>query len=340
MISRMIPRIFKTMFNNSGFKKCLFLGSVLLLVFSGGALTSSCPGQEPATTILLKTNAVVDSEGIFLAQVIEENPEFALPQVRLADPPTFGQAAILTRAQIIEAAQKFAPAFVSTNFAGAERVRITRRAQTINETQIKELLTATLQRDHVRDKGELELRFVRPWTAITIPDEPFVLNLLDLPANGIGPNVMLRFELRHGRESLGTWQLSCQTHIWRETWVARSALRRGQLLRESDLRKERKDILILRDTLGASSLMGSSLELTENIQEGAPLLSRSVKIRPSIRRGELVEAILQEGALSVSLRVEVLEDGLPGQLVRIRNPQSKRELRGKVQNEQTILIAL
>jgi flagella basal body P-ring formation protein FlgA len=86
--------------------------------------------------------------------------------------------------------------------------------------------------------------------------------------------------------------------------------------------------------------MGSSLELTENIQEGAHLLSRSVKIRPSIRRGELVEAILQDGALSVSLRVEVLEDGLPGQLVRIRNPQSKRELRGKVQNEQTILIAL
>ena len=327
------------MFNNSSFKKCFFLSSVLLLALLGGGLTSSCPAPEPST-FLLKTNAVVDSEGIFLAQVIEENPELALPQVRLADPPAFGQAMVLTRTQIMGAAQKFAPAFVSTNFAGAERVRITRRAQTVNETQIKELLTATLQRDHVRDKGELELRLVRPWTAITIPDEPFVLNFLDLPANGVGPNMMFRFELRHGRESLGTWQLSGQARIWRETWVARSALRRGQLLSEADLRKERKDVLILRDTLSASSLMGSSLELTENIQEGAPLLSRSVKIRPSIRRGELVEAILQDGALSVSLRVEVLEDGLPGQLVRIRNPQSKRELRGKVQNEQTILIAL
>jgi flagella basal body P-ring formation protein FlgA len=334
----MITWLFNTMGNNPGFKKCPFLSSVFLLALSAGGLTSSCPARE-LSTILLKTNAVVDSEGIFLAQVIEENPEFALPQVRLADPPTFGQAMVLTRAQIMSAAQKFAPAFVSTNFAGAERVRITRRAQTVNETQIKEMLTAALQRDQVRDKGELELRLVRPWTAITIPDEPFVLNFLDLPANGIGPNMMLRFELRHGRESLGTWQLSGQARIWRETWVARSALRRGQILREADLRKERKDVLILRDTLSAS-LIGSSLELTENIQEGAPLLSRSVRMRPSIRRGELVEAILQDGALSVSLRVEVLEDGLPGQLVRIRNPQTKRELRGKVQNEQTILIAL
>jgi flagella basal body P-ring formation protein FlgA len=35
-----------------------------------------------------------------------------------------------------------------------------------------------------------------------------------------------------------------------------------------------------------------------------------------------------------------LEEGVPGQLVRVRNLQSRRELRGKVQDEQTIIISL
>jgi flagella basal body P-ring formation protein FlgA len=38
--------------------------------------------------------------------------------------------------------------------------------------------------------------------------------------------------------------------------------------------------------------------------------------------------------------VEVLEDGSPGQIVRARNEQSLRDIRGKVLNEQTILVSL
>jgi flagella basal body P-ring formation protein FlgA len=40
------------------------------------------------------------------------------------------------------------------------------------------------------------------------------------------------------------------------------------------------------------------------------------------------------------MKVEVLEDGVPGQVIRIRNPQTRRELRGKVQNEQTVVVSL
>jgi flagella basal body P-ring formation protein FlgA len=44
--------------------------------------------------------------------------------------------------------------------------------------------------------------------------------------------------------------------------------------------------------------------------------------------------------LVISLKVEPLEDGVLGQTVRVRNPINRRELNGKVENEQTILITL
>lgn len=70
------------------------------------------------------------------------------------------------------------------------------------------------------------------------------------------------------------------------------------------------------------------------------MLNRSVRARPIVQRGQLVEGIYQDGGLSISLKVELLEDGLPGQTIRVRNPKTKRELHGKVQNEQTVVIAL
>ena len=54
----------------------------------------------------------------------------------------------------------------------------------------------------------------------------------------------------------------------------------------------------------------------------------------------LVDAVFQDGTLSISLKVEILEDGLLGQTIRVRNPKTKRELYGKVQNEETVLITL
>ena len=53
-----------------------------------------------------------------------------------------------------------------------------------------------------------------------------------------------------------------------------------------------------------------------------------------------MEAVFREGTLTISLKVETLEDGALGQTVRVRNPKTRRELIGKVQNEDLILIAL
>jgi flagella basal body P-ring formation protein FlgA len=38
--------------------------------------------------------------------------------------------------------------------------------------------------------------------------------------------------------------------------------------------------------------------------------------------------------------VEALENGAPGQTVRVRNLATRKEFRGKVRDEQTILVSL
>jgi len=210
----------------------------------------------------------------------------------------------------------------------------------MTETEIKTLLIATLQRDYVADRGELELRLIRPWHSIAVPDDPLELKILDLPSNGIGPNFMTRFELRAGVEAIGPLQAGLQAKIYREVWVTRSALRAGQLLTDLDLVRERRDVLAFREPAlnAAASLEG--LEMADTVAAGSCLMARSVRLRPIIHRGQILEAQVREGGMVISLKVEALENGALGQNVRVRNIYSRKELRGKVQDEDTILVSL
>lgn len=303
------------------------------------ALHASAAAPEPLS-LVLPTEVQVDAAGVTLDRLATAPDGATLPPLRLAAAPRVGQPLTLTRASVQELLAKATPAFLVTNWSGAERVTVTRRSRTLSEGDVKDLLTLALQERCVQDRGELEVRLSRPWTPVPVPDEPLTLRLLELPPGGLSPLVLVRFELLCGTEAVGNWQTVLQAKVWRDIWVAREPLRRGQPLTEADLTRERRDVLTLREPLADLAATTGPVILTEGLQGGAPLYQRHLRLQPVVYRGQLAEALLLDGVLSVVLKVEVLEDGAPGQIIRLRNPVSRRELRGKVQNEKTILVCL
>ncbi len=287
----------------------------------------------------LANDVRVDSQGVLLSDIVKSDS--VLPPVRLADAPEVGKTVVLTRAQIVSALQLASPGLVpSTNWVGANQIRIGRRLRRLDEAELLAALTATLQAELVKDRGQLELKLTRPWPAATIPDEPFTLKLTETPANGLVARSLLRFELRGERESFGSWTVSADAKVWREIWVSRSPLTRGTSVRDADLVRERRDVLTLFQPLANFVPEEDACELSENVAAGAPLYARMLRLRPVVRRGKLVDALIRDGALQITVRVEALDDGAPGQQVRVRNLKSKREFRGKVQDEQTVLVSL
>lgn len=314
----------------------------ILVTCLNGMFTSWPAGAEnagePLAPILLSA-AQVDSAGIFLHQLLQTE-DARCSNILVAPAPGPTQTLVLSRAQIAAAAAKRFPQLVLTNWSGAEQVRVSRRVRPLPEIELQEQLTQLLQNQFVREQGTLELTLGRPWATLSVPDEPVTIKVLDLPTAGVTPSFILRFEVRTEKESLGTWTMPLKAQIWREVWVARSPQPRGCSLRDADLQLEKRDLLQLREPFLARELSDSALELAENLSTGAPLLRRSVRLRPVIFRGRMLDAVVQEGALLITVRVEALEDGLPGQLIRVRNSKSRVEFRGKVQNEQTVTVTL
>ena len=211
---------------------------------------------------------------------------------------------------------------------------------TVSESEVLALLTTALQRDCVKDRGELELRLTQPWPAPQVADEPLTVKILELPTAGVTPSFIIRFQLCTSQDTLGTWQAAVQARVWRDVWVAHSNLRRGEPVNDADIAHERCDVLKVREELADFSAGDPNLELAESVSSGAPLLARVIKPRAVIHRGQITNAIVRDGALSITTKVEALEDGAPGQTIRARNPVSHRDLSGRVVDGHTLLISI
>ena len=293
--------------------------------------------REPVAPLELKATATVGGDGVFLPQIFSSTAP--LPAVKLCDAPGFGKNLILSREEIAALVASNAPA-AGNDFSGADAVKISRRARTLGESDILGLLTAALQNNYIKDKGQLELKFAQPWNALLLPDEPLTLDVSELPSLGVCPSFIVRFTLRTPHETLGTWSANLKANVWREVWVTGSQLKRGAALDKNLFARERRDILGVREPVADFSLSDDALELSESVPAGIPLLARMLKARTVIHRGQRAEALLEDGALSIRTKVEIMEDGAPGDYVRARNFTNRRELTGKVLNEKTILISL
>ena len=293
-----------------------------------------------ALELELRPAAQVDSAGIYLHQIVSMTPAELPTQHRLADAPPFGRAVSISAAQITEALRQANTTLPAPNWTGAPQVRVTRRARAFGEAELRDLLTATLQSDTVKDRGTLELTFGRPWAALQLPDENLTLRVLSLPSAGVSANFIVRFDLAAGSERFGPWQVVTQARIMKDVPVTRLPLKRGQPLQPSDFAIERRDILALREPVDAEALNNPTLELIENLNAAQPLLARSVRMRPVVQRGQFVDGLVRDGAMNIALKVEALADGLPGQTIRVRNPKTRREFYAKVQDQQTVLISL
>lgn len=233
-----------------------------------------------------------------------------------------------------------APAPTTASVTNAPAPKAQARTRKLEEDELLHLLTATLNEKLAENGATWELRLTRPWAAVVVPDAPLAAEIIEPAPNRITSACILRFELRADKKLLGSWQVAVQARLWREVLVARASLQRGQLLRDTDFNHERRDLLTVRQPLVELPAQNVDYELAESVPIGSPLTARAIRLKPVIARGQLADAVIRDGAMMISVKVEVLEEGAPGQIVRVRNPQSRRELRGKVLDEQTVAIPL
>jgi flagella basal body P-ring formation protein FlgA len=112
--------------------------------------------------------------------------------------------------------------------------------------------------------------------------------------------------------------------------VAARALSRGDVLREEHLTlapignplERRSAVVDIEDAIGK--------RMRRNLQSGTPLRASWLEEVPLVKRGEPVRLSVSRGRLRIESTGIARQDGKAGQIVRVENPNSHREVLGRV----------
>ena len=218
-----------------------------------------------------------------------------------------------------------------TNAAGAsERIVLTADAFI---AELEKELSAKLSLN-----GELKLALTGNWQPIKVSASGFMLTITEMPQNGISSNAFIRVKISSGGETVGPIPIGLRAQLWQEVWVASKRLDRGQPLERSMLAAQKFDVLRERQQLISSDVDPAGLELSASIPAGRALTRREAVARPVIHKGQVVEAVIQQGAMAMSMKALAMENGAAGELIKMRNVESRKEFNAQVLNETKVQV--
>lgn len=117
--------------------------------------------------------------------------------------------------------------------------------------------------------------------------------------------------------------ITVRVKLYKEVYVTRTPIKRGQELKSSDFDRVVENIADVRGKIITDEAMFSNCKSKFNLDEHSILTEESIEPVPVIKRGNKVIAYSIFGNVSVSFAASAREDGSAGDIIRIVSPDKK-----------------
>ena len=188
-------------------------------------------------------------------------------------------------------------------------------------------------------RGDLKLSFVEPWNPVEIKNGKDWKVVVDgVPKNGLSANFPVRFSLEAGGKKVGVWQFHLKAQLIDCVWVSSRKLERGVSINSAVAALKEVDVLSSNKELLTAD---QNLDLYEVAQPvpADQILSRSdITPRRIVRRGKLVDVVVNEGGINITMKGMALADGGVGETIGIRNVDSKKDFQAQVVGSNTVQV--
>lgn len=209
----------------------------------------------------------------------------------------------------------------------------------VNEHDVLRALQRDLSSRYAID-GDLRLSFAdNPWTPVELAGRNHWDLVIDAaPEEGLSQRNRLRFHLESNGKTIANWEGTLNAQLVQTVWCAEGRLGRGEVLDTSLCSAKSLDVLANGGNFLPPDVDLSIYEIERGVAAGQPLTWSDVKLRPLVRRGQLVDVIVSEGSLRISMKALALATGGAGEIVNVRNIDSRKTFSAHVTGPNTVQV--
>jgi len=154
---------------------------------------------------------------------------------------------------------------------------------------------------------------------------------LDFPQNRrIAGKMILPFIVYSDGEINTHAYIDSDVKIYKYVIIASTKLKKGDIISSDNIKSVETDISVLPDSVIFDKNKVLGLETSTLIPSGTVLLNFMVRKVPMIKKGEIVDMTMRSSQLVLRTKVIALSDGYFGNIINVKNINSKKILAGKI----------
>ncbi len=209
---------------------------------------------------------------------------------------------------------------------------------TVGEREVLDALQRELSARYSLE-GDLKLSLSQAWKPIEIRNgRDWKLFIDQAPQGGLSSRPQVRFHIESAGKEIGSWQESLRASLWRPVWVATRRLDRGATPDASSCALKNMDTLAENLSFVSADTDLSIYEVAQGVGQDRPLTSRDLSLRPLVRKNQLVDVLVSDGALNITMKGLALGTAGAGEMVSVRNPDSRKDFQAKVVGINTVQV--
>ena len=311
---------------NSRFKfreSALVFAGILTMVFVAGFASN-------ASAVSLKQNTLIEGNTITLGHVftgLDGTKMRGKAEKVLGPAPRPGQDMVLNARTLMRIAVAMDLPWRPTS--SADQVVLSRAATVIPPSMVSDILKTELSKEGVA--GNFELAFISSIDDLILPADSAQTMAVENVSFQDGQN---RFTATIAAPTLDNpiIRKNVSGKIQRMTAVPvlNFAMKNGQIIDDNDI-----EMVNMRSSAIKAGMVLSKNELIgmtprRLVQAGQPIKELEIQAPQIVKRGEMITMVFENGALSLTAQGKALESGAKGDLVRVTNISSSRNLEAEV----------
>lgn len=286
---------------------------------------------------VLRRDAVVAADIVVLGDLVENAGQAAGKAVFRA--PALGQSGTIQAARVVEAARA---AGLDLDAAGIAQVVVNRAARRVQRTELELAVGEALLGRYGVGDAEVTLVLENGETQVHLdPEATGSLRVTDLVYDARGRRVQAAVAVDgHRGTTIRPIRVSGQVVETLEVPVLKRAMARGEQVRASDIRLERRPRSDVQSVALADPAMLTGRVSRSALQAGAVLRDSDLARQELVEKNGIVAVVYETPGLALSMRGKAMEAGGLGDTILVINPQSKRTLQAVVTGPGTVTVSL
>jgi len=212
------------------------------------------------------------------------------------------------------------------------------RYRSLTEVELRAVFQQYLCRRLGKEKSDVIVSKLKVSGSTAVPAGKVDFQLFQKDKRRLEGHVRLVAVISVNGNAINKVVLSGWVDVFEPVLCAARNLKRGEILKTDDVYLTRKNISHIKPNFLTAISKAIGLTLKHNVKADASIKEWMLKRTPIVDKGDLVTILAESAGLKLTAPGRVLVKGFEGELVKVKNLMSKRDIYAKVVDSATVMV--